>query len=90
MVRINITFDQETLRLADREARRRKTSRSEFIRDAVRAEATKCDAAGQEQELRQQRHEAFQAIRKIAKEAGSWPATKIVHDWRYRLVNEKK
>ena len=61
MVRINITFDHETLRLANRAARRRRTSRSEFIRDAVRAE-----------------------------EAGNWPATKIVHDWRYRLVNENK
>ncbi len=88
--RINITVDRETLRLADREARRRRTSRSEFIRDAVRAEATRNNAAGKEQALRHERHEAFQAIRRIAKEAGNWPATKIVHDWRYRLVNEKK
>ncbi|MFZ0959957.1 MAG: ribbon-helix-helix protein, CopG family [Terriglobia bacterium] len=88
--RINITVDRETLRLADREARRRRTSRSEFIRTAVRAEAARNDAAGKEQALRRQRHEAFQAIRRIAKEAGNWPAVKIVHDWRYRLVNEKK
>lgn len=88
--RINITVDRDTLRLANREARRRRTSRSEFIRAAVRSEATRNDAADKEQELRQQRHEAFQAIRRIAKEAGNWPATKIVHDWRYRLVNEKK
>jgi metal-responsive CopG/Arc/MetJ family transcriptional regulator len=88
--RINITVDRETLRLADREARRRRTSRSEFIRAAVHAEATRNDPAGKEQELRQQRQRAFQAIRRIAKEAGSWPATKIVHDWRYRLVNGKK
>jgi Arc/MetJ-type ribon-helix-helix transcriptional regulator len=87
--RINITVDRETLRLANREARRRRTSRSEFIRAAVRSEATRNDTADKEQELRQQRHEAFQAIRRIAEEAGSWPATKIVHDWRYRLVNEK-
>ena len=86
--RINITVDRETLRMADREARRRRTSRSEFIRDAVRAEAARNDAAGKEQALRQQRHEAIEGIRKIAKEAGSWPATKIVHDWRYRLVKE--
>lgn len=90
MVRINITVDRETLRIANREARRRRTSRSEFIRHAVRAEGTRSDDAGKEQELRRERHEAFQAIRKIAKEAGSWPATQIVHDWRYRLVNEKK
>jgi metal-responsive CopG/Arc/MetJ family transcriptional regulator len=88
MVRINITFDRETLRLADREARRRQTSRSKFIRDAVHAEATRNDAAAEKQELRQQRHEAIQGIRRIAKEAGNWPAVKIVHDWRYRLVKE--
>ena len=89
-IRINITVDREPLRLADREARRRRTSRSEFIRAAVRAEATRNDAAGQEQELRQERHDAFQAIRKVAKEVGNWPAVKIVHDWRYRLVKGKK
>ena len=73
MVRINITFDHETLRLADREARRLRTSRSEFIRAAVRSEATRNDAAGKEQELRQQRREAIEGIRKIAKEAGFQP-----------------
>jgi Arc/MetJ-type ribon-helix-helix transcriptional regulator len=88
--RINITVDPETLRLADREARRRRTSRSEFIRAAVHAEASRNDAAGKERELRQERHDAFQAIRKIAKEAGNWPAVKVVHDWRYRLVDGKK
>lgn len=90
MVRINITVDQETLRLADREARRLRTSRSDFIRHAVRSEAARNGAAGKEQELRQQRHEAIQAIRSIAREAGSWPATKIVHDWRYRLMRENR
>jgi metal-responsive CopG/Arc/MetJ family transcriptional regulator len=88
--RINITVDRETLRLADREAHRRKTSRSEFIRAAVHAEAKRNDHAGKELELRHQRHEAFQSIRRIAKEAGNWPASKIVHDWRYRLVKGKK
>ena len=88
MVRVNITFDRETLRVADREARRRKTSRSDFIRRAVLAEAARDDTTRKEQELRQQRREAIEGIRKIAKEAGSWPTTKIVHDWRYRLMKE--
>jgi metal-responsive CopG/Arc/MetJ family transcriptional regulator len=39
--RICITVDAETLRLADREACRLKTSRNEFIRAAVRAEVKK-------------------------------------------------
>ena len=90
MVRINITFDEETLRLADREARRRKTSRSDFIRSAVRRVAAVEDAAVQEQELRESRHEAIQAIRRIAKQMGNWPAEKILHDWRYRLMKGKR
>jgi len=88
MVRVNITFDWETLHLADREARRRKTSRSQFIRDAVRTEATRSDAAGQALELRRQRQEAIEGIRRLAKQAGDWPASQIVHDWRYRLMKE--
>jgi len=88
MVRVNITFDLETLRLADRAARRRKTSRSDFVRSAVRTVANGEAVAAQEQELRVRRHKAIQEIRKIAKEAGNWPAVKIVHDWRYRLVKE--
>jgi metal-responsive CopG/Arc/MetJ family transcriptional regulator len=36
--RICITVDEETLRLANREARRLTISRNEFIRAAVRAE----------------------------------------------------
>jgi metal-responsive CopG/Arc/MetJ family transcriptional regulator len=74
--------------MADREARRRKTSRSEFVRDVVRTEVTKSDTLDQELELRRQRREAIEGIRRIAEEAGSWPATKIVHNWRYRFMRE--
>jgi metal-responsive CopG/Arc/MetJ family transcriptional regulator len=86
--RINITVDRETLRLADREARRRRISRSEVFRAAVHAEAARKDAADQQQDLLKQRQEAIEGIRRIAKQTGSWPAPKIVHDWRYRLAKE--
>lgn len=89
-VRINITVDRETLQLADQEARRRRTSRSEFIRTAVRTLGTKDNQAAQEAERRERRDKAFQAIRRIAKQMGNWPAGKIVHDWRYRLRREAK
>jgi len=88
-VRINMSFDRDTLRLADREARRRKTSRSELMRSLVRAAASEGDAAAREQEMRERRHKAFEAIRKTAKEMGSWPAVKIVHNWRYRLMKDE-
>ena len=66
--RICITVDAETLRLADREARRLKISRNEFIRAAVRAEAK--NAATQEEDKRRQRQQAIVGIRKTAKNAG--------------------
>ena len=66
--RICITVDEETLRLADREARRLKTSRNEFIGAAVRAEVK--SAATQEEDKRRQRQQAIVGIRKIAKKAG--------------------
>lgn len=66
--RICITVDAETLRLADREARRLKTSRNEFIRAAVRSEVK--SAAAQEEDGRQHEQRANLGIRKIAKKAG--------------------
>lgn len=89
MVRVNITFDRETLRLADREARRRKTSRSDFIREAVRTVAANHERAAEEAALRERRRKAMEGIRRIARKLGDWPAEKIVHDWRYRLKSRR-
>jgi Arc/MetJ-type ribon-helix-helix transcriptional regulator len=84
MVRVNITFDRETLRLATREARRRRISRSEFIRSAVRKDAGEGQREAEEAVIRTKRREAFAQIRKIAAKLGDWPAEQILHDWRYR------
>jgi len=89
MVRVNITFDPETLRMADREARRRKTSRSDFIREAVRTAAGNHEHAAEEVALRERRRKAVEGIRRIAGKLGDWPAEKIVHDWRYRLKDRR-
>lgn len=89
-VRINITIDQETIRLADRAARRRKTSRSEFIRAAVREVATNHEAESEEEARRKRQWEAYKGLRRVARKLGDWPAEKIVHDWRYRLVGKNK
>jgi len=83
MVRINITFDRETLRLADREARRRKTSRSDFIRGAIRSAAKEHDQAAEEAALRERRRKAIEGIRRIARKLGDWPAERILHDMRH-------
>jgi len=84
MVRVNITFDQETLRLADREARRRKISRSHFIRSAIRSAAKGSEQALEEAALRERRIKAIEGMRRIAHKLGDWPAEQILHDMRYR------
>lgn len=89
MVRVNITFDRETLRLADREARRRKTSRSDFIRNAVRAAAKEYDQEAEEAARRERRLKAIEGIRHMAQKLGDWPAEQILHDMRHRVEGER-
>lgn len=58
--RVCITVDAETLRLAEREARRLKISRNDFIRMAVRVEVK--SAAREEEDVREnqsQHHRGF-------------------------------
>ena len=88
--RINVTFDPETLRLADREARRRRISRSNLIRTAVRAFASEHEKE-QAQAARQERQrKAVATMDRLAKEAGDWPAVEILRAWRYRLQDGEK
>jgi len=88
-LRINITVDPETVRLADREARRRKTSRSAVFRDAVRETAQNHRRQSGEAAQRERRRAAMEGIRRIAHKLGDWPAEQIVHNWRYRLHDHK-
>jgi len=89
MVRINITFDQETLRLADREARRRKTSRSDFIRSAIRSAAEGNEQAAEEAARRERRRKAIEGMRRVAHKFGDWPAEQILHDMRHRFEGDR-
>ena len=83
--RINITVDRETVHLADRLARRMKTSRSAVMREGVRALAeTKAREVDDQTRCLKQR-EAFGRILRFAHEAGDWPAERIVRAWRDRL-----
>jgi Arc/MetJ-type ribon-helix-helix transcriptional regulator len=88
-VRINITVDAETVRLADRLARRRKTSRSAVLREGVRALAENQARETEDAARRERQREAIRGIRKIAHHLGDWPATQIVHAWRYRLEGKE-
>ncbi len=86
MVRVNISFDRETLRLADREARRQRISRSEMIRTAVRRAATHQDLEAEAEARRRRQREAVEAMDRLAHEFGDWPAQRILRASRDRWV----
>jgi len=90
MVRVNITFDQETLRLADREGHRRKTSRSDFIRTAIRSAAEENEQAPGEVAVLERRRKAIEGIKRLAQKFGDWPAEKILRAARARWPAPKK
>ena len=81
---------EATLRLADRLARRKKTSRSEILRKGVQSLADADQREVEEAAVREQRRKAIEGIREIAHKMGDWPAEQIVHDWRYRLKEKEK
>lgn len=89
MVRVNITFDRETLRLADREARRQRISRSELIRAAVRKTATQNELKAEEETRHLRQREAVEMMDQLAHEFGDWPAARILRTSRDRWANRK-
>lgn len=89
-MRINITIDDETIRLADRLAGRWKVSRSAIMRQGVRALAENQARTAEEEARRERRRKTVREIARTARQLGDWPAEKIVHDWRYRLGGERR
>jgi metal-responsive CopG/Arc/MetJ family transcriptional regulator len=90
MVRVGITFDRETLHLADREARRRKTSRSDFIRSAIRSAAKENEQALGEAAVLERRRRAIEGMKRLAQKFGDWPAEKFLRAARDRWQVDKK
>ena len=82
--RVNITIDSETLRIADRVARRRRISRSEVIRVAIRQTAEAQARRDEEEDRRKLQKEAVESMDQLARKAGDWPAIQILRKWRYR------
>jgi metal-responsive CopG/Arc/MetJ family transcriptional regulator len=89
VVRINITFDRETLRLADREARRQRVSRSEMIRAAVRSAAAENGRKAEAEARRRRQQEAAATMNRLAHEFGDWPAGMILRRSRDRWATRK-
>ena len=84
--RVNITVDPQTLRLADRLARARKTSRSAVLREGVRALAEDQENQIAEQERRERQQRAAEAMDRLAHKFGDWPAERILRASRDRWV----
>jgi Arc/MetJ-type ribon-helix-helix transcriptional regulator len=83
-VRVNITVDPQTLRLADRLARARKISRSAVLRDGIRALAEHQAHDVEEQARRERQRRAAEAMDRLAHKFGDWPAEKILRAARDR------
>jgi len=83
-------MDQATLRLADRLARRKKTSRSEIMREGVQSLAEADRRAFEEVALRQRQREAVETMNRLARSAGDWPAERILRASRDRHEAEGK
>jgi len=83
-MRINVTVDAKTIRLADRLARRRKTSRSAILRQGVQALADSQLREAEEAALRVRRREAAEDMDRLARKFGDWPAEKILRAGRDR------
>ena len=88
--RVNITVDPQTLRLADRLARARKTSRSAVLREGVRALAEDQENQIAEQERRERQQRAAEAMDRLAHKFGDWPAENILRAARDRWATPKK
>ncbi len=88
--RVNITIDEDTLHLADRAARRRKTSRSEFIRGAIREVAANHQREWEQEARRKRQREAVEMMDRLAHEFGDWPAQEILRASRDRWARRKR
>ncbi len=83
-MRINITVDRDTIRKADRLARRRKTSRSAVMREGVEV-LDSLEAQEVEVNARRQRQRrAADAMDRLARDFGDWPADAILRAARDR------
>lgn len=83
-VRVNITVDSQTLRLADRLARARKISRSAVLREGVHALVEYQAHQAQDRARRASQRRASEAMDRLAHKFGDWPAEKILRAARDR------
>jgi Arc/MetJ-type ribon-helix-helix transcriptional regulator len=73
-VRINVTIDRETIRIADRLARARKTSRSAVLREGVHALVEAQARETEEQARAKRQRRGTEAMDRLAHQFGDWPA----------------
>ena len=89
-VRVNITVDSQTLRLAARLARARKISRSAVLREGVHALVESQAHQAEEQALRASQRRASESMDRLAHKFGDWPAERILRAARDRWPAPKR
>lgn len=88
--RVNISVDSQTLRLADRLARARKTSRSAVLRDGVHSLASEHEKQKADAALLERQREAVATMDRLARKYGDWPAQEILRASRDRWRAPRK
>jgi Arc/MetJ-type ribon-helix-helix transcriptional regulator len=89
-IRVNITVDSRTLRLADTLARARKISRSAVLREGVRALAEIQANQAEERARRGRQRRAAESMNRLAHKFGDWPAEEILRAARDRWAAPKR
>ena len=84
-LRVNVTVDAETLRLADHLTRARKISRNAVFREGVHAPAENQARQVEERALRESQRRAAATMNHLAHKFGDWPAGQILHNMHYPL-----
>lgn len=88
-VRINITIDPETVRVADRLARAWRISRSAVLRQGIHALAEMQAREVEERARRERQRDAAKTMDRLARQFGDWPAEKILRSARDRWATRK-
>lgn len=80
--KINITLSEEELSQIDDFAERRSSTRSSFIREAVKSYMERARTEEEEKRRRKRMQEAALDIRKLRKKAGDWDGVSEIRKWR--------
>jgi len=82
ITKINITLSEEELKKIDKFVKKESSTRSGFIREAVKHYMTEVEISEEERKKRERMKKAVTGIRKLRKKAGNWDGVSEIRKWR--------